>query len=251
MNEAVPWLPSSALGDARTAEPVARALAEWSAAWLVTGAITVPPRWEVCDIANGPMGYVSANQGEDYRLLLREDTTFDLAALLLGREIGERECRTGCDRVVIQHLVEVALAALAETLANILKQAGGDRSDNWYALPIGWNGVSLLRVEATRSVLVAIVREWAGPARRGMQLAPRRAGLVGQPVSLSAQIGTSRLALAEIEALEIGDVLTLDTPLSAPITACIDGRCTGNTAFSLTRVDGNLNLQIERPASQW
>lgn len=248
---AVPWLPSSALLDARTAAPVVRALGDWSADWLSAGALTAPPRWEAFDADAGTMGYRLVHQG-GFRLLAREDGGTDLAELLLGRSLGERGCRTHQDRVVIDHLAKVALAALAERLGDVLPRSDETPASQWFALPIAApTGVMLLRIEAARPVLVALAAEWAGPARRNPAPAARGASFSAHRVRLSARIGTIRLALTQIEALEVGDVLTLDAPLNGPIDACIDGRRTGDAALSLVAERESLNLKIERPACQW
>ncbi len=252
MSEAIPWLPLSALADARTAEPVARALGEWSAAWLAAGSLLAPPRWEGCEAAAGiPAGYNSASESGSYRLLVRADATFDLAALLLGREIGERECRTPHDRAVIEHLVAVAIRALAERLGDVLRAADTPTGE-WFVLPICWEGgATLLRLEARRPVLAALAADWAGPLRRTPPLSPRRSSLASHPLRLSARVGTNRLALAEIEALEVGDVLLLDTPLTEPVDARIDDAPAGDAALSLVPGEDHFKLQIERPAAQW
>ncbi|WEK46116.1 MAG: flagellar type III secretion system pore protein FliP [Candidatus Andeanibacterium colombiense] len=118
MSKEVPWLPSSALSDARTAEPVVGALDEWCAKWLAADALTAPTRWESSEGTNCSTGFHTLGQGKAYRLAVRESAMLDLAGLLLGREIGERERRTRQDRRAIEHLVDTALKDL---LTQVLK----------------------------------------------------------------------------------------------------------------------------------
>ena len=44
------------------------------------------------------------------------------------------------------------------------------------------------------------------------------------PVTLSVELGTAALSLADMHALSVGDVLVLDQPVSGPLQATIDGR---------------------------
>lgn len=252
MNEIVPWLPRSALADIRTGEPIARALEEWSTAWLARGSVTTASCWEPSDCDAETTGYVPAYRGKCHRLLVREDATLDIASLLLGRELGERECRARHDWVVIEHLVGDALTALGQILGNTLDLASGDLREDRFVMQIALEGDSVpLLLEAGRSALVMLATQWAGPPRRTDPLPARKLALVAQSLELGARIGASRLTLAEIDALEAGDVLLLDTPIVDPVDACIDGKPVGQGAFSLVSGDDQLRLQIERPVAQW
>jgi|GEM_PF-1255402 len=250
------WLPDSALADVRSAEPAARCLRDWSVAWFAHAGLVAAPRWERWeDTDAGTLS--SLHQGAGFRLLMREDGRRDLAGLILGQELGDRSLRTPADHAVIEHLAARALADLGAMLGRLLTPEGEtaftpDPATHLHVLAALVDGAHpLLWIEADRRVIVRAALAWVGAARHRSAPTPFHFALAEQPIQLSARIGRSRLTLAEIDALEAGDVLPLDTPLSAPLAACIDDATAGAAALSVHAEDGRLMLQIERPASQW
>lgn len=246
------WLPESALLDARTAEPVARCVQAWAGEWFAAARPDLPPRWERQQADSPAMGFASAYEGRGLRLSLRDEGRLTLAAQLLGRELGERDQRMARDRTVIEHLVDAALDALAAMLRAAIPANSGDDDATAFVLPVyAPTGELLLRIEAGCGLLAALALRWAGSPRKGAALASRKSAFAPQRLRLSARIGTSRLALAQIEALGRGDVLTLDTPLTAALDALIDDAPAATGALSLMPGDGDFQLQLTRPATQW
>lgn len=250
--DAVPWLPEGALVDARTAEPLSRCLARWSDEWLRDTSLSVPARWERSGLgATDGRGFNPVRQGRGFALMLRANGQLELASALLGREVQERDIRGAADRFVVQQVVDTAISALGASVVEVMPRVESDGGE-LFVLPVhGTEPLPLLRIEATRPVLVAMARKWAGDARAVEPLAPRRASIDNQTLRISALLGTSRLRLAELETLGVGDVLTLDVPVRGQLNACIEHRPSADQAISLVPGEDRLMLQIERPASQW
>ncbi|OJW72040.1 MAG: hypothetical protein BGO57_01900 [Sphingomonadales bacterium 63-6] len=243
------WLPDSALLDARTAEPVARYVQQWASEWFAAARPCLPPRWE--KLAHGPatLGFALHHEGRGFRLAVHEEGRLALGSQLLGRTLAEHDLRTPQDRALIEGLVGKALASLGSLLDNVLPQ---DNSPDGFALPVtSADGELLLRIEAGAGLLALLARGWAGSGRKRAPLSPRSAAMGPQPLRLGARLGSSRLALAEIETLEIGDVLTLDTPLAAPLDALIDDVPNASGALALVPGESGIQLQLTRPATQW
>lgn len=244
-----PWLPESALLDARTAEPVARSVQTWAGEWFASARPDLPPRWE--KLAPGAFGFAPVHQGHGFQLALREEGRLALASQMLGREVSENDLRTVQDRAVVTHLVDRAIAALGARLDAALPDSG-EAVGAGFSLPItAATGEMLLRIEAGPAVLAALALHWAGSPRRRAPLPPRRSALASQQLRLSARLGTSRLALPQIEALEAGDVLTLDTPLSASLDALIDDAPAATGALGVLPGEDGIQFQLTRPATQW
>ncbi|HTN14550.1 MAG TPA: FliM/FliN family flagellar motor C-terminal domain-containing protein [Sphingomonadaceae bacterium] len=245
------WLPESALLDARTAEPVARCIQAWAGEWFAATRPDLPPRWERQEPETLEMGFSPAFETQGFRIALREDGRVALAAQLLGRELSERDLRTAQDRVVIDHLVEEALQALGTMLGNAMPTDSSGETAS-FALPVhSPSGELLLRIEAGPALLTTLALGWAESPRKRAALARRKAALAAQPLRLSARIGASRLALAQIEALGPGDVLTLHTPLTAALDALIDDAPAATGALGLVPGESDFQLQLTRPATQW
>ena len=248
-----PWLPESALIDTRTLEPVAKCLAGWSDAWLSGAALSAPPRWEKSGPGEGSAahGFTKVREGSGHTLWLRTDGELELASALLGRELGPRDLRSEADRLVVQQVIDGALDALESGIEKVLPAADGGEGEGFF-LPIDCaESLPLFRLEAERAVLVAMAKKWAGAPREKATLAPLRSSIERQPVHLSALVGASRLPLADLDSLGIGDVLTLDVPVGGLLGACIDQRPSADAALALNPSEDQLTLQIERPAAQW
>lgn len=243
------WLPDSALLDARTAEPVARCVQEWAGEWFAAARPCLPPRWERLEQGPTMLGFTSPYEGRGFRLALHEEGRLALGSQLLGRGLAEHDLRTPQDRAVIESLVERSLAALGSLLDIALPQGN---SAEGFTLPVtSADGDLLLRIEAGASVLALLARGWAGSGRKRAPLGPRSPALEPQPLRIGARLGCSRLALAEVQTLEVGDVLALDTPLAAPLDALIDNMPAASGALALVPGESGLLFQLTRPATQW
>jgi len=253
MSAAIPWLPDCALASAENVEPVARCLRDWSQEWLAGGCLSAPPRWE----RPGGMealafGTETLRERPGFRLLLREGGRRELLSALLGRAIGERDLRSTADRRVTDHLFTAAMEALGDRLAALLPRSAPGEEAGSFLLPISCGGQGMvLGIEAGQAVLVEMARERAGSPRPVERPEPLAPVLGAQPVRLSARIGSSRLPLAELESLGIGDVLTLDTPIDDPLDACIEGKRAAAGALTLVPAEDRFSLQLERPTAQW
>ncbi|HZF46235.1 MAG TPA: FliM/FliN family flagellar motor switch protein [Sphingomonadaceae bacterium] len=250
MNAApVLWLPNDALLDARTADPVARCLQEWAGQWFAAARPCLPPRWEKLAQGAAALGFASIYEGRGFRLALHEEGRLALASQLLGRNLAEDDLRTPQDRAVIVSLVEKSLAALGSLLDSALPEGN---SAEGFALPVtSADGELLLRIEAGAGLLALLVRNWAGSSRKRAPLGLRNTALEPQPLRLDARLGFSRLALAEVETLAVGDVLALDTPLAAPLDALIDNLPAAIGALALVPGESGFQFQLTRPATQW
>jgi flagellar motor switch/type III secretory pathway protein FliN len=251
---AIPWLPDSALTDARTCEPIARCLGDWSDEWLQKPGLSTPSRWEKAQASLGAAGYETIGDGPGYRLAIRLDGELELASALLGKDIDERSLRSKADRLAIRKLADAAIDDLTRRVGQAL--AGRDApepvGDCSFALPVSCiEPFPLLRIEASQGLLAGIARRWAGSARPGSAPQEWRPALDEQPVRLSALAGRSRLLLSEVETLGIGDVLTLDTPVDALLDARIDHRSGAADALSLVPGEDGFMLKIERPPLKW
>jgi flagellar motor switch/type III secretory pathway protein FliN len=251
---AIPWLPESALTDARTCEPAARCLRNWSEDWLQKPGLCVPPRWEKAEKGVGGTGYEAIGDGSGYILSIRIDGELELASALLGKDIDDRNLRTSADRLLIRKLTDAAIDDLARRVSQVLgsRDSQGPLGECSFALPVSCiEPAPLFRLEASQGLLAGIARHWAGSARPAAAPQEWRASLDGQPVRLSALAGRTRLLLAEVEHLGIGDVLTLDTPVDGLLDACIEHRISAAGALSLIPGEDGFMLQIERPPIQW
>ena len=249
---AIPWLPDCALMSARSVEPVAQCFQGWAADWLVTGDITVSPRWEKSGTT-----FTDTQPALDrkaYRLLINNEGRNELACAMLDRSVTERNIRTPMDRAVIDHLLGNALEELSGRLDSLFPDPGdGTRPFYTFFLPIGISGgANIMRLETSARALSAIVKGWAGIPRPAMPAPePARSALEGYSIGLSARLGTSDLPLPDLERLEVGDVLALDLPVENPLNALIDGKPVAASALTLLSRDDCFMLQIERPPSQW
>lgn len=67
--------------------------------------------------------------------------------------------------------------------------------------------------------------------------------LLEVPLELSAQLGTTEIALADLLGLEVGDVIPLSVPSGSPLTVYVDGIPCGTARFGEHK--GRLTIQLQ------
>jgi flagellar motor switch/type III secretory pathway protein FliN len=243
------WLPDSAFLGKSTMAPLADAVGVWSGQWLSTGELSQNSGWRKF---LGPIPEMRVSVGEGSAILCPQDSRLELASLLLASEVSARRLRTVQDRRVIDHLVDEALAGLAAALRDVLSTAGYSDEGPYYALDFGHSpSEAVLAVTCSHSCLIELARSQAQPSRGQTPTEPLTAVISGQAVSIGAMLGNCRLTLAEIEALDVGDIIVLDQRTRTPIDLMIGG---GNAARSVAVVSAGaqkLTLVIERNSDKW
>lgn len=208
---AVAWLPADTQPPAALDTLFAGVVAAWEAQWFVGGA--------------GQALRLRRGGGSGWRRNaagLAIGTAPDTALCIGARIVGvSAEGRARADRAVLEAVAEPCLLDLR---ARLVAVAGGDdgfvlaEGSAWVAT-LG-DGLAFGLSDALFAALVRRVLPPVGAPRLG----PGAAALAAIPVAVGAAVGRAAMRLADLRALEVGDVVLLDRALADPVPIALDGR---------------------------
>jgi hypothetical protein len=246
MSQAVPWLPDACLKSERAGMRLNETVADWSRRWLPRG------RWQAIgqvDGAAGGMedsGWSLLRTGERSTLEGKSAAVLRLAVAMLGEDA--RTVFSPRDHKFLRRLAGQAMDDLVGAVDQLLP--GGDGPGRaWvghpWSLSIGPSAEPLLQVSIARSDLCRLAR-LAYPRHSACPLEARGASVAEFDVPISVQLGTATMDVAQFEALEPGDVIVLDQPITAPATLQVAGR-RSPLRCTLGQEDGAFVLQLAEP----
>lgn len=208
---AVDWLPADTQPPAALDALFAAAVAAWETQWFAGGA--------------GRAARLQRGGGSGWRRNaagLAIGTAPDTALRIGARIVGvPAEARDGVDRAVLEGVAEPCLLDLRTRLIGV---AGGDdgfvpvAGSDWVAM-LG-DGLAFGVSDALFAVLVRRVL----PPVALPRLAAGAQALAAVPVAVGAAVGRAAMRLAELRALEVGDVVVLDRALGDAVPIALDGR---------------------------
>ncbi len=208
---AVAWLPADTQPPAALDALFAGAVAAWEAQWFVGGAGQAPRLRR-----GGGSGWRCNAAG------LAIGTAPDAALRIGARIVGvSAAARDGVDRAVLEAVAEPCLIDLRTRLIAV---AGGDdgfvpvAGSDWVAT-LG-DGLAFGLSDALFAALVRRLLPPVGLPRLGSGAA----ALAAVPVAVGAAVGQASMRLADLRALEVGDVVVLDRALNDPVPIALDGR---------------------------
>ncbi|QXT34456.1 FliM/FliN family flagellar motor switch protein [Sphingomonas sanguinis] len=212
------WLPVDTVPPASLRALLAEVVEPWSARWFAGEGLRLSSlRRE----GGGPWSWRSLDAG------LMLGTTADTMARIGARMLGvDAEDRAAPDRALLEEVAEDCLVDLRARLAQVVAMAPDAewrpvvRTTSWVATigtaPLSL-GIALTDTLFAQLVLRVLPPAPAGPLGSGMT------ALAATPVTVSAAVGRAELSVADLRALEIGDVIVLDRPLAEPVPLAVDG----------------------------
>ena len=249
------WLPASALQTGAVEALLGDILRGWSRDWLARGSLTLSGRLLQSDRASAIGDEIRwFVRGRSLALSVPASAQLMLVRAMLDAAEGDA-LTTDDDRRVADDLSRVALDDLRSRLGSFGREDDG----RWTELPSGepaelldrWEvaislgaGVPLLKLALSNDAVIAAIKGALPPPEASRQVSPRRAGLLAQPVEVSARIGHARVSLADLAELGAGDVIVLDAGLDDPATLAIDARPRPDFACSVERRDQGFALQL-------
>ncbi|MDD3799216.1 MAG: FliM/FliN family flagellar motor C-terminal domain-containing protein [Novosphingobium sp.] len=246
------WLPETAFTGPASVERVARLLDDWSGDWLASGRLSVPFAWH----RTNPAAPGRASEGRAWRLEPDAPARNLLAGAMLGRTIEPHDVKTAGDAALVRALVLAGQADLSRRLAALFGDPAGTSfppaASTRFGLPIALDeGAGVFTLDVTEPLLIAAARQRAGAPAIRPPLTRRRDALDGQPVGIAALLGRNRLALADLEKLGPGDVITLETDAGDLLDIRAGDRTLGRKAASIALAGERFEMRIERPAHEW
>lgn len=257
MPEAEPWLPESALCGELAARDVLSLVDGWSTDWLARTMLIAPRNWQAEDALPLDLaGLTEHHASPMFRLLLAPDALIRIASAVFDRELSQRDMRKPRDRLVISQVAVTAIDDLVGRLKALLGKPAGTEAaypaGRKFGLPLHLGDLATqIVIEVPSRVLVGLVHK--ASCRPRQQSAPSLAvqAVEGLEVAVSVSLGSSRLALGELAAIDVGDVLRLETDAEAALDINVEGKPCGPNAASVGMTETGFALQIERSASQW
>ena len=246
------WLPDGALSGGAVERACADAVAKWTDTWFARR-LPAPPE-PVAAAARAGDGLDCRTHEDGLCVSTSSAARYAMAGLMLDVVV---------DGAALNAADKAALEALAggciEDLCTELARAFGLGGSAWerggvdlaghearcYAVGLG-GGAPPIRIAVETSAAVGLIKAAAPAADKRPPLQPLRQGLSRQTVGLSARLGCCDLSVAELAALQPGDVLVLDRLLDDPLDLAVAGEPT-RASCTVEQEGGSLHLKILKP----
>lgn len=253
-----PWLPEDAFTGPTSVAPLAAVVDGWAAQWFAAGRPTLPYRWLRQDRVQPP-GFpahaIAVDTETGFALLPAPRGEAILAAALLGPHADHAPAHGAGDTALLRHLSQAARDDLARAIAEWLAPAvavAGQQAGRIYSLPLALDDDTVIATLLVREpVLIAAARLRVPAPRARAHVHPWRDALGTQTLTLAPVIGRSRIVLAELEKLGPGDVIPLDTSVSALLDVAIGPAARAAGAASIALAHGRFEIRIERSPQEW
>jgi len=221
---ALPWIPSAALRHKRAARPFAAAVGSWAETWFAASGWSAA---DAFDSSVSPDWSVLRDEGA-FQLLGKPKALLELAFAVLGEK--PRQGLTDTDLRFLRRLGSRVIDDLRASVEAILP-AGAVGMDipgqPMWRLTVGRGQQTWLAIALNQATLATVTRAGFSAVREKTRLSQVRDALDGVPVPLSARIGSAKLAVEQIGALEVGDLLLLDEAAGAPLHLTVAGQPSG------------------------
>ncbi|WP_322966400.1 FliM/FliN family flagellar motor switch protein [Sphingomonas fuzhouensis] len=216
--DARPWLPADTVPPASLRALLAESIEPWSTRWFAGEPLRLS---SLRRDGRGDWSWRSLEAG--LMLGTTADTMVQVGARMLGVEAKDRAAP---DRALLEEVAEDCLGDLRARLVQAVAMAPTAewrpvvRAPGWVAT-IGTPPLHL-GLALTDALFAALVLRVLPPAP-ALPLGSGAAALAAIEVAVSAAVGRAELSVADLRALEIGDVIILDRPLAAPVPLAVDG----------------------------
>lgn len=211
------WLPVEAISTDRVASACAPTLAAWRDHWFTAtlGSLVVK------EGAGGRTRWSSVCQGEGFLLSLDDRAR----QLLLDSLLGPAPSGTGpsnADRLALDALILAVTRDLTDRLVRLAQAASGGTVPSRH-FDICASAGPLVRISAGNDWLIRLVRASLASVPREQALVSLKVALGGCSIAVAAELGRAEIEIDELEALAVGDVVPLATPVGAPIQLHLAG----------------------------
>lgn len=215
------WLPSLSQVPPRLQAGFADAVAGWSAHWFAD-APTPMGAFRKCRTVS-PSGTAFDWRGSDDGLSVgcADDAAVQTGARMI--DVPARD-RSDPDRRLLE---QIGTACLDDLRDRVGKVAGTARADSWrqgVAAPDWTASVGDAVAIGLSDTLVATLAARTLPSAVPPPLGSGREALAQIAIEVSAAVGRAELTVADLRALEIGDVVVLDRRVEDPVPIAIDRR---------------------------
>ncbi len=235
------------LGDV-LAEPVRH----WSGKWFAAGSVSVAAA--VSGTSGGrPEAAAWHRPADGIELRLAPSAMTELACRMLDHRIEDAKLRPA-DRLLI---AELTAACLDDLRSEVCRALGSDTAEPWregvvprsgeegFELGLAWHdGATLAVVWMDAELAIAYWKNRCGTRSPGAELSPLKDALASVELSLSADLGSAALTLAELAALDEGDVFVLERTLGESLPLLVNGRAAGRAACRIVEREQGFALEL-------
>jgi flagellar motor switch/type III secretory pathway protein FliN len=248
------WLPPGARPPAALQRKLETLIEDWSRAWIIGPPLRTAGLQPAAVRINRRSFDRIGTRGVDgcAALQIGEDAKLRLGLIALGVDLDPGSL-TPADLDLIGLLAGDMMADFERRFALFarLPAAGWDEAgaptqqgQDVMMIEIGeTSGAPLFRVTLSPAMFADLVRD-SLPAVRPRPLGQGGAALARTPVSVAAMLGRGTVSLADLEALDVGDVIVLDRAAGAPLPLAVNGVETGLGRCRVTGTDATLALEM-------
>lgn len=245
------WLPPEAVQRAVRDVALRACVREWGAVWFDARSV---------DLAGDPVAgpQPATNRGTSWQLndgvalSLPDEAEARVAAMMFGGP-DDAASLTPADRAALDTAAATCAADLRARLVVSLRLDATAAwrpgtiepgTGPWWTWRVTDGGrTDLLQIAISEDLIVRRARAGMPPVPDDRIVAPLAVALAGQPVTVSALVGRSRLTTTELAGLAAGDVLVLDRDLNAAVDVAI-GHRPKPLRCTVDRQDDRLQLTI-------
>ncbi|HEU0065774.1 MAG TPA: FliM/FliN family flagellar motor C-terminal domain-containing protein [Sphingomonas sp.] len=240
------WLPAGTPPPPALDRLIADSVAAWSRHWLAGEPL---PAAAIAPIVPPAFAWREAGDG----LLLG---TLAMTPAVIGARMLDvtAQARSGADLALLEGLAERCLIDLRLRFA---AAAGLGQDVAWhpatpdaaYTAIVGDPHQPTLAIGLTPALFARMVRQLL-PRCDAPPLGSARDALAATPIKVGAAIGACRLTVADLAALEVGDVLRLDRTVSAPVPIVVDGTPLPRGRIAVIAAEPQPFLRLVEPLTQ-
>ncbi len=207
------WLPADTRPPAALDALFAAPVAAWAAHWFADGQVRTPR------LERGAGGAPAWRENDaGLAIGMSPDTALAIGAHILGLS---GQARDGADRALMESVAEPCLIDLRDRLAALT--GGGGASPVTHAPRWSATLRDGLAFGLSDALFAALCVRTLPPVTP-VPLGSGAQALAAIGVSVGAAVGRAAMRVADLRALEVGDVVVLDHPLADPVPIVVDGR---------------------------
>lgn len=240
---AVSWLPPGTPPSPALQTLLATLIEAWSVRWFAGSPVVLAP------LTHGSVDLAWRALVEGMMLGAAPEAVVGVGARVIGVEGSDR---SGRDRALLEEVGEECLADLRSRLTPLVE---APTTASWrpvstvptWSATIGGRDVGIA-LGLSDALFAALVRRTM-PSQSSVPLGSGVDALACLEISVSAAVGRADLRVADLQALEVGDVVVLDRALADAVPLAVDGRALARGLARVVAARPQSSLEIVTAAA--
>lgn len=264
------WLPRSAIDHKKVRNSINCCINTWCADWFVESL------WGIKEYKK-PLKNINVSKGKKLQhinsknnqnifrfahpqglsLTISEDGLLSIARAMLAKQLDYKNIRSN-DLSLIKQIAQESLNNLHTRLGVLFSLAESDwklvsnNSNISFSTEVTDNNYNkMLTIEVPHELLVSLIKSLAPKPRSPKPCDSFNSVVCEHMISLSADIGNTKLNISEIKGLSIGDIISFETKTDSYLDINVSDKVKIQDVAELKFNENNMYLEIKRDVLQW